>query len=74
MKALVTTGEGDDLLVIRDVLDPVPRDDEIVIEVRAGSLNRGELQLIESRPEWRPGQDLSGFVARRAADGTGPST
>jgi len=74
VRALVTTLDGDEPLVIRDVPDPVTRDDEIVIEVRAGSLNRGELRLIESRPDWRPGQDIAGVVVRSAADGTGPGT
>ena len=74
MRALVTTRDGDDPLDIRDVPEPVPRDDEVVIDVRAGSLNRGELRLIESRPDWRPGQDIAGVVVRSAADGTGPGT
>ena len=69
----MTTPGGDPPLVFRDVPDPTPLDDEILIEVRAGSLNRGELRLIESRPAWRPGQDIAGVVVRGAADGTGPT-
>jgi NADPH:quinone reductase-like Zn-dependent oxidoreductase len=44
-----------------------------VIEVRAISVNRGELRLLKARPlGWRPGQDVSGVVVERAADGSGP--
>jgi NADPH:quinone reductase-like Zn-dependent oxidoreductase len=47
---VATTG-GDPPLVFRDAPDPTPLDDEILIEMRAGSLDRGELRLNESRPE-----------------------
>ena len=52
-------------------LDPAPN--EAVIEVRAFSVNRGELTLLAIRPDgWRPGQDVAGVVIRGAADGSGP--
>src|SRR5437764_284936 len=51
----------------------VPAANEAVVEVRAFSLNRGELRLFQIRPEsWRPGQDISGVVVRSAAEGSGP--
>lgn len=56
-----------------DLPEPEPAVGEVVIEVRAFAVNRGELKLLELRPEhWRPGQDLAGVVVRAADDGSGP--
>ena len=53
--------------------EPQPAPNEALVEVRAFSLNRGELRLFQVRPEgWRPGQDISGVVVQAAADGSGP--
>ncbi len=53
--------------------EPAPAANEALVEVHAFSLNRGELRLMQVRPEgWRPGQDISGVVLRAAADGAGP--
>src|ERR1700747_505091 len=58
---------------IRDVPEPQPAPNEALVEVRAFSLNRGELRLLQIRPEgWRPGQDISGVGLQTAADGNGP--
>jgi NADPH2:quinone reductase len=44
-----------------------------VLEVRSYAINRGELTLLERRPDgWRPGQDVAGVVVRAAADGSAP--
>jgi NADPH:quinone reductase-like Zn-dependent oxidoreductase len=57
-----------------DLPEPMPGDDEVVIEVGAFSVNRGELALLQVRTDgWRPGQDLAGTVVRAAADGRGPA-
>jgi NADPH:quinone reductase len=73
MLALVNTPGGTAPVEIRDVPEPVPAANEALVEVRAFSLNRGELRLMQTRPEgWRPGQDISGVVRQAAADGTGP--
>jgi NADPH:quinone reductase len=43
------------------------------VAVRAFSINRGELALLETRTnQWRPGQDIAGVVVEQAADGSGP--
>ncbi len=73
MRALVNTPNGPGPVELRDVTEPAPAANEAVVEVRAFSLNRGELRLMQIRPEgWRPGQDIGGVVVRAAADGTGP--
>jgi NADPH:quinone reductase-like Zn-dependent oxidoreductase len=72
MLALVNTPNGSSPVEIREVPEPSPAANEAIVEVRAFSLNRGELRLMQTRPEgWRPGQDISGRVVRAAADGSG---
>src|SRR5271170_1367635 len=74
MLALVTTPNGSAPVELSDVPEPAPTANEAVVEVHAFSLNRGELRLMQIRPEgWRPGQDISGVVVLAAADGTGPT-
>lgn len=73
MLALVNTPEGEEPVELREVDEPTPAAHEAFIDVRAFSLNRGELTLLASRPEgWRPGQDIAGVVLQQAADGSGP--
>jgi NADPH:quinone reductase-like Zn-dependent oxidoreductase len=44
------------------------------VAVRAFSINRGELALLQTRTNnWRPGQDIAGLVIEQAADGSGPA-
>jgi NADPH:quinone reductase-like Zn-dependent oxidoreductase len=70
MKAIVNTPDG---AGIADVYDPRPAEDEALVAVRAFSVNRGELALLQTRTEqWRPGQDVAGVVVEAAADGSGP--
>src|SRR5919197_2678016 len=60
---------------LRRVPDPQPAPDEVLVQVEAFSINRGELGLFTHRPEgWRPGQDIAGRVLASAADGRGPPT
>jgi NADPH:quinone reductase len=74
MLAIVNTPNGPGPVEIRNVVEPEPAENEAVVEVRAFSLNRGELRLMRVRPEgWRPGQDISGVIVRQAADGSGPA-
>jgi len=70
MRAIVNTSEGAGIAVVDD---PRPGRNEALVAVRAFSLNRGELALLEARTEqWRPGQDVAGVVVEAAADGSGP--
>jgi NADPH:quinone reductase-like Zn-dependent oxidoreductase len=71
--AVVNTPGAAAPIALREVPEPQPAPNEALVEVRAFSLNRGELRLFQARPEgWRPGQDISGVVVQRAADGNGP--
>ncbi len=73
MLAVVNTSKASAPVEIREVPEPEPRPNEALVEVRAFSLNRGELRLFQIRPEgWRPGQDISGVVVQAAANGSGP--
>jgi NADPH2:quinone reductase len=75
MRGWITDPNGNAGLRLADDLpEPPPADNEAVVEVRAYSLNRGELSLIAMRPDgFRPGQDVAGIVVRPAADGSGPT-
>src|SRR5258707_3471135 len=75
MLALVNTPSGTGPVEVREVPEPAPAANEALVEVRAFSLNRGELRLMQTRPEgWRPGQDIGGVVLQQAADGSGPGS
>src|SRR5216683_2197846 len=62
MKALFSTPGAPRSVDVREVDEPRPAPDEALIAVVAASLNRGELALLPSRPDWRPGQDVAGTV------------
>jgi NADPH:quinone reductase len=65
MRALVNTPNGPTPVEFRDLPEPQPQANEALIEVRAFSLNRGELTLFKNLHEgWRPGQDIAGTVLR----------
>jgi NADPH:quinone reductase-like Zn-dependent oxidoreductase len=73
MLAVVTTPNGPAPVELQEVPEPQPAANEALVEVRAFSLNRGELRLFQIRPEgWRPGQDISGVVVQPALNGSGP--
>ena len=72
MRALVASA-GQPGVELADVPDPRPAPDQAVVEVKAISLNRGEVKRLErSEPGAVWGWDLSGVVAESAADGSGP--
>lgn len=74
MRGWITDPAGEEgLRLAADLPEPEPAANEAVVEVKAYSLNRGELGLINRRPDgFRPGQDIAGVVVRAAADGSGP--
>lgn len=73
MRALVTTGPSGRGLVLGEVEPPHPHSDEVVVQLRATSLNRGEVRhLADEDPGTVLGWDVSGDVIVPAADGSGP--
>ena len=75
MRALVATANTATAVAISEVAEPEPDRNEALIEVKAISLNRGEVRgLAGAAAGARPGWDLAGVVARAAADGSGPAT
>jgi NADPH:quinone reductase len=73
MLGLVVDHSAPDGLRLTEVPDPIPASDEALVEVRAFSLNRGELRTLGARPEGRVhGWDVAGVVRQPAADGSGP--
>ena len=72
MRSLVSTPDGPSPAEIQEVGEPAPGPGEVLLEVKAASINRGELNLLPNRPGWRPGQDVAGVVVKAAADGGGP--
>ena len=73
MKALVASPGAEASIDLVDVDDPAPKQDEVLVDVRAVSLNRGEVhRLRDSEAGWRPGWDVAGVVVAGATDGSGP--
>jgi NADPH:quinone reductase len=78
MRAIaITEPGGPEVLQIREVADPVPSDDEVLIRVKAFGVNHAETHMRKGEwPEWTPisGIEAVGTVARdpsgRLADGT----
>lgn len=74
MLALVVADEAPyiELAEVPDLAAPLPN--EAVVDVRAFSLNRGEVKALENAPRGQVhGWDVAGVVARAAADGSGPA-
>lgn len=73
MLAILRSSQQQPPVEIKEVPEPTPVHDEALVEMRASSLNRGELDLLAVRDDgWRPGQDLAGVVVQAAKDGSGP--
>ena len=75
IKAIVVDPSAEGRLAVRAAeLAPANRDD-VTVQVRAISLNRGEVNRAVRQAEagWRPGWDFIGTVSEAATDGTGPA-
>jgi NADPH:quinone reductase-like Zn-dependent oxidoreductase len=72
VRALVVDRSVDGGIALHEVPEPLVGPDEVVVEVRAISLNRGELRMLASAPDGlRPGWDFAGIL-RTDVDG-GPN-
>jgi NADPH:quinone reductase-like Zn-dependent oxidoreductase len=74
MKALVASPGAEANIDLVEVDEPQPGPDEALVDVRATSLNRGEVHALQhAEAGWRPGWDVAGVVEQRAAAGNGPA-
>ena len=73
MRALVANRSARGHVAIGEVEEPIPAPGEAVVEVRAVSLNRGEVRRLADQQEGSvAGWDLAGVVVHSATDGSGP--
>ena len=74
MRAIVHDPDQPRGVAFTELPDPEPAANEALVEVRAISLNFGELKYIATNNERGavPGWDAAGVVARAAGDGSGP--
>ena len=73
MNALVAAPGKPGGIEVRAVEEPAARPGEALIEMRAVSLNRGEVRALGTADDgWRPGWDVAGTVLEPADDGSGP--
>lgn len=64
MRALVADSSSPDGISFRDVPEPLPAPGEVLVDVRAFSINRGEMRMLRNATDgWRPGWDFAGVVA-----------
>jgi NADPH:quinone reductase len=63
VQAVVSTPSGERWAELREVPDPEPAPDELLVQVHAAGINRGELTLMQMREDFRPGQEIAGVVA-----------
>jgi NADPH2:quinone reductase len=63
MRALVADSSAPSRISLRDVPEPMPSPGEVLVEVRAFSINRGELRMLGTAADgWRPGWDFAGIL------------
>jgi NADPH:quinone reductase len=75
MRALVADRSAPSGVSLREAPDPEPGPNEALVEVKAVSLNRGEVRRLPLREEGTiPGWDIAGVVRRAAADGPAEGT
>ena len=74
MQALLVDHAAPAGLRLGDAPDPQPGPGEVLVEIRAVSLNHGELRGVAGREaDEVPGWDAAGIVRTPAADGSGPA-
>ncbi len=74
MKRFTTDPSAPAALRMTEADEPTLGPSECLVEVKAYSLNRGEIGFAPSKPAGSPiGWDVAGIVAQAADDGTGPA-
>ena len=63
MRALVADSSAPGRIALQDVPEPVAAPGEVLVDVRAFSINRGEMRMLGTAPDgWRPGWDFAGIL------------
>ena len=63
MRALAADGAAPGRIALHDVPEPNVAPGEVLVDVRAVSLNRGEMRMLGTAAEgWRPGWDFAGVL------------
>lgn len=74
MRAVVYDPQAPAQLSFAEVAEPIPAEDEVLVDVGAIALNFGEIHWIANarQPGEVPGWDAAGVVLKAAVDGSGP--
>ena len=71
MRALVANRSSDSGVSVKEAPEPQVGPDDVLVEVRAVSLNRGEVRRMPMREEGTiPGWDVAGVVLKGPQEGT----
>ena len=63
MRALVADSSAPGRIALQDVPEPVAAPGEVLVDVRAFSINRGEMRMLGTATDgWRPGWDFAGIL------------
>lgn len=63
MRPLVADASAPGRLAVRELPEPVPGAGEVLVSVRAFSINRGEMRMLGTADDgWRPGWDFAGVL------------
>jgi NADPH:quinone reductase len=74
MRAIINTPDQAHPVTLAEADEPHVAADEVLVDVAAFSINRGELALLARNPaRWQPGQDIAGTVTKAATNGSGPT-
>ena len=66
MRAVVADSSAPGRIALQDVPEPVAAPGEVLVDVRAFSINRGEMRMLGMATDgWRPGWDFAGTLRRQ---------
>lgn len=73
MRTLIKDSKSSGGVRLTSVTKPILQENEVLVQVKAIGLNRGELKLLTMMPEgWRPGFDIAGTVVSSSVNSSFP--
>src|SRR4051794_38132679 len=70
MRAFVADGSAPGRIGLQEVPEPLPAPGEVLVDVRAFSINRGEMRMLRTADDgWRPGWDFAGILRSKIQHG-----